>query len=731
MADISSHGATNGLISEEEGLYGFSSDPNIVAVEPGAQHGATIYRRMGNAVVAEHVPFKPWFLAGDLPRKYSHIAFKPLDGTGLNRLITADTAAAARQLRFELRDAGVPTLGFESVRGYLILSGQTLFKGMAFNDIHRMQFDIETNGLDPNPESGRVFMVAVSDNRGLSRLIEGPEPELLQEFVDLVRSTDPDVLEGHNLFGFDLPFLIKRAARWGVDLALGRDGSAPVVGRERAYSVGGNTRPFSPVHVHGRHCIDTFLVVQRFDWAKGALTSYGLKACARQFGFAAADRVELPGKEIASIYATDPERVRTYAGQDAIETRLLADLITPVEFYQTQMMPDSYELTALAGSGEKINAMFIRAYLHAGRSVPIKRAMQPFPGAYTEVRKSGLLEDVVKADVESLYPSLMLSNKIAPRQDTLGFFLPALQGLTTRRIDAKQAASRASTVASAQYLDGLQNSYKVLINSFYGYLAGPFPWNDGEAAGRVTSLGRDTVIAIAKRLTQDGSQVIEVDTDGVYFVPPAGIRGERAEREYVARVGSILPDGVRLAFDGRYRKMISLKTKNYVLEGYDGSVVLKGASLRSRSDESFFRKFLQEAIACLLLGDARAASHLYLESARNLASGQVPARELSRRERVTSRTFVSAQKRRLAEAAAGVSEGEHIHVYSRADGTLGLVPESGNVADFAPDTDIYLEKLYRFACRLEPAVGAPFSDLFPAPAKLRYALSGQGVLELF
>jgi DNA polymerase, archaea type len=731
MADISSQPFSGGALSEEEALYGFSSDTCIVAVEPGIENGATIYRRIGNAVVAEHVPFQPWFLAGEVPRKYRHTQCTELNGSGLNRLIRADTARAARELRFELRNAGIPTLGFEPVRAYLMLSGQTLFKGMAFNDIHRMQFDIETNGLDAHAEDGHVFMVAVSDNRGLQRILEGPEPTLIQEFVRLVQEVDPDVLEGHNIFGFDLPFLMQRAARHGLLLALGRDGSAPVIGRERTYAIGGNSRPFSPVHVHGRHCIDTYLVVQRFDWAKGALTSYGLKACARQFGFAADDRVELPGAQIAAIYRSNPEKVRIYAEQDAIETRLLADLITPVEFYQTQMMPDSYEQTALAGSGEKINAMFIRAYVRAGCAVPVKGQSRPFPGAYTEVRRSGLVQRVVKADVESLYPSLMLANSIAPGKDTLGFFLPALQGLTRRRMAAKKAALEASEEGTRNYLDGLQNSYKVLINSFYGYLAGPFPWNDGEAAGQVTALGRDTVIAISNRLTADGSEVIEVDTDGVYFVPPPGIEGEAAEQAYVASVGSILPEGVRLAFDGRYRRMISLKTKNYVLESYDGKVVLRGASLRSRSDEPFFREFLRTAIGCLLEAKPQEASALYLRAAMLLGSNSVEPLQLSRRERVTSKTFRSGQKKRLAEAAAGISEGDYVLVYSRTDGSLGIVPESGELSDFTPDIKIYLEKLYRFACRLEPAIGYAFATLFPPPDRLISRISGQGVLDLF
>ena len=89
-------------------------------------------------------------------------------------------------------------------------------------------------------------MIAVSDNRGLLAILEGDEPELLDQLIELVAARDPDVIEGHNLYGFDLPFLLTRARRHGITLALGRDGSELRQGRERNYAIGGTTRPFVP-----------------------------------------------------------------------------------------------------------------------------------------------------------------------------------------------------------------------------------------------------------------------------------------------------------------------------------------------------------------------------------------------------------------------------------------------------------------------------------------------------
>lgn len=707
-------------------LYGQDPMTHIVSVEPDPEIGAWVYRRLEGRVQAARVPYRPWILLTEYPETPLQGAeLTRLEGEGYRILAEFVSPAAFQSARFRLRDEHREHLTYPGgARMPLLRSGRTLFKGMAFENLVRLQFDIETSGLNPEHPECRLLLIAVSDSCGLLQLLEGDEPEILAQFVALVSERDPDVLEGHNIFGFDLPFLLRRAERHGVRLPLGRDGSEPRVGQERNYAIGGNSRPFTPVYLYGRHLVDTYLVVQRFDWARGALSSYGLKECARVFGFAAQDRVELPRDRIAELYARDPDLVREYARQDVVETRLLADLITPVEFYQTQMTPDNYGQVVTCGNGEKINAILMRAYLAAGIAIPRQQPPRPYAGAYTDVRKTGVLDRVVKADVESLYPSLMLTHQISPRSDTLQIFLPALRELTRRRLEAKRKAAEG---AGFHYWDGLQNSFKVLINSFYGYVGGPFHWNDYEAAERVTELGRELVQEVSGRITAAGGEVIEVDTDGVYFTPPVEIADEEAEREFVARAGSFLPEGIRLAFDGRYAAMLSLKTKNYVLVTYSGRRVYKGASLRSRADERYGRRFLTQAVDCLLAHDPGAVAALYAQTLDDLFRRRIPIEDLVRRERVTDKTFHSGLKRRAAAVARNVPVGEYVLVYEKEDGSLGLL------ADYAGDENVryYMDKLYKFARRLREAFDGAFDRLIPKPTAQGMPQAIQTSLDLF
>ncbi len=712
-------------------LFGADSETHLVAIEPDYTEGVWVYRRTPDGVTRTHEPFRPWILlTAPPPFDLPAAEITTLEGEGYNVCVEFENQSAYTQGRFLIRDAHLSNTTYPGgAKMALIRSGRTLFKGMTFDEIVRFQFDIETDSL--TPENGTILLIAVADNRGLVELIEGDEKSILERFAALLVERDPDVIEGHNLLGFDFPFVMTRAQQHGIRLTIGRDGSEPRIGNERNYSIasGSNTRPFRPVYVHGRHVLDTYLIVQRFDWAKQALTSYGLKECARVFGFAEADRVELPRDKMAEIYRDDPELVRLYARQDVIETGRLAALITPIEFYQTQMIPDNYANVAITGNGEKINSIFVRAYMNAGRAVSRSQPVRPYAGGYSEVRQTGVLDRIVKADVESLYPSLMLTHGIAPSGDSLGIFLPALKELTTRRFDAKRRAANAETPDESHYWEGLQGSFKVLINSFYGYLGGPFAFNDYDAAEQVTEKGRTLVVDVAERMEQSGSVVIEIDTDGVYFVPPSHIQEEEAERAYVAEIGSVLPEGIRLAFDGRFAAMLSIKTKNYVLVYYDGRKLYKGASLRSRADERYGRKFMTQAVDCLLAHDFDGVSELYAEAIDDLLHRRVPIDDLIRRERITENTFSSDQKKRSATVAQGVAVGEFVLIYEKADGTLGKREDYAN----DENTKYYMDKLYKFAKRLEEVFGdaATFQKLIPKPNAQGLPKNLQTSLDLF
>src|SRR4029077_7277263 len=123
-----------------------------------------------------------------------------------------------------------------------------------------------------------------------------------------------------------------------------------------------------------------------------------------------------------------------------------------------------------------------------------------------------------------------------------------------------------------------------------------------EAAARVTQIGRDLLQKMIDWLNARGAQVIEVDTDGIYFVPPANADGD----ELRDALGKELPPGIEVEFDEQFESMFSYKAKNYALLTRDGEVILKGGALKSRGLEKFQRNFLEEMIKLLMQGKPEA-----------------------------------------------------------------------------------------------------------------------------
>jgi DNA polymerase I len=700
-------------------LYGANPDERLLAVEPAGPERMRLFRRTADGrVEREEVGFAPWLLAAR-PEPWAAIRPRPelarLEGEHeLRYLVRFPTWPAFAEAARAARDAGETFFRFRSpVEQYLVASGRTLFKGMVFEDLRRLQLDIETTGFDPARADAEVIVAALRTEGGHEEVLaqEAGEADLIARLNQRLAALDPDVIEGHNLFNFDLPFLAARAARHGLSLGWGRDGSPVRIAEARArFKVGALTMPFTPAYVYGRHVVDTYQQIQRYDTA-GNLSSYGLKAAVEALGLTRPDREFVPGERIREVWASDRERLLRYALDDVRDVDVLSRLATPTEFYQTQLLPRSFQAVATGGPGEKINDLMVRAYLSQHHSVPTARSARDYPGGHAELLEVGAFSPVVKCDVESLYPSIMLREGISSAADTLGTYLPMLADLTRRRLEAK-ARSRTTVGAERAMWEGMQGSFKVLINSFYGYLGyGGGLFNDYDAAERITLAGQGLVKRVVERLRATGATPIEVDTDGVYFVPPPGVRGEAEEAAYVAAIGECLPAGIRLAHDGSYVGMLSLRLKTYALLDHRGTMLLKGSALRSRRMERCLRQFLQEAARDFLLGQREAAREAYFALAERVRARDLEPADFAQWGMVQEETLATqARMKRLVERVGArpgqpVRSGDRLEYYERQDGELALIEEYAD-----DESTAYLLRRLR-------DVAERFRALFPSDAE--------------
>ncbi len=709
------------MLRTEELLYGTDPTPRIVAADFVSGTKIRCYQRTdGGATETIEESFQPWLLAArETPWQAasSGVVITELNGQHpLRYLVQFDDWYAHTDAVRSARDASESFFRLNSpVEQYLVATGKSLFKTMVFEDLRRLQVDIETTGFDPAIEDNRIILIALRTSGGSEELLrlEDSEAELIQKVNERIAFYDPDVIEGHNIFNFDIPFLASRAGRFRLQLRWGRDDTPIWIGNaQQRFKVGPLTLPFTPCSVNGRHFVDTYQQIQRYD-SGGKLTSYGLKNAVEALGLTRPDREFIPGEEIRHVWQSDRERVERYALDDVRDVNLLSELALPTEFYQTQLLPRSLQGVAIGGTGEKINDLMIRAYMLQGESIPLAGEARDYPGGHAELIEVGTFKPVVKCDVESLYPSIMLTESIAPKTDTLGAYLPMLKDLTERRLHAKVQSRKTSGAEQAMW-EGLQTSFKVLINSFYGYLGyGRGFFNDFDAAEKVTRSGHRIIKQTVDALRQTGSKPIEVDTDGVYFVPPASLQNEDEERDYVESIGANLPAGIRLTHDGRYQAMLSVRLKNYGLLTYDGRIILRGSALRNRRMERCLRSFLLDATHAFLVEDRDSARVLYFDLADRMQRHALPVSEFSQWSMLNQDT-VQAQprlKRLVDRVPSHIRSGERIEIYEREDGELGLAEEY----EGDENTSYLLRRLHDTAARFDALFTSQseFSAFFP------------------
>ena len=381
---------------EDEWVWGWDSTPGIVSVWADLQGCASVWRRIPKTgeLVSEEARFRPWLVLDRLDdlqhlgsrfgpegRGRAPITYRELDGAGSLRflvsaedgraLVAAVLEGATRRLGrriFHLRELGKETvLALVPEEQYLVATGRNYFRDVSFDGLHRMQFDLETTGL--NPERDRIFMIAVRYPSGAAEILEARidgnagEATLIRELIAKVTAADPDVIENHNLHGFDLPFLARRAQILGVPLALGRIGPPGL--RVRAArrgatedSEGRRVRYVAP----GRELIDTLDAVLRYDFATRELPNHGLKTVARHLGIAGPDREQIRGDQVYAVYQRDPERVRRYATADVSEVAAIARMLGGAAFALAQIAPRRYERLADAGAATGIiDPLLVRA----------------------------------------------------------------------------------------------------------------------------------------------------------------------------------------------------------------------------------------------------------------------------------------------------------------------------------------------------------------------------------
>lgn len=473
-------------------LYGKDSTLGVVGLEVSDGHVELFIRQEDGSVVSEIRSNRYWVLAHERPH-HSWIRMKgDLHYKWGKQFSEREEFMKGRNFTKKYDNYSI----WNPQESTMVNKGITYFKGMKPEDLSVLSFDLETTGLDPHAKDAKILLISNTFRSSSGELTRRlfcydefeDQREMLSEWSRWVNEMDPMILCGHNIFGFDLNYMIETA---GDVLTIGRDGSTLVQdGRESYYRIDQSRGlSYKNVKCYGREIVDTMMLAYKYDAAKKKYDSYRLKYIIAKEGLEKEDRVMYDAGEIRHNYQ-DPvewEKIKDYCRDDSDDALTLFELMSPSMFFLTQIVPKTFQSIIQGATGSAINSIMVRAYIQDQHSIPAASEASGYEGAISD-GIPGVYRNAKKWDVASLYPSIILQYQIKDRvKDPKDYFIGLVEALTKRRLEHKTLAKE----TGSKYYSALEQSEKQLINSFYGFLGAPgLQFNAPYNAAEITRLGR-------------------------------------------------------------------------------------------------------------------------------------------------------------------------------------------------------------------------------------------------
>ncbi len=641
-------------------LFGADSSEGLVGAAERKGGMSLWWRRPGSSeTTVEDIDYKPWLLCSHrelLDAVKPEPQISALKGENLYRWMVAceDWAqqseiekllSKAYRSNKDAFEAEPGWSGADAVTEYLLSSGRTFFKGFAQDDLHVLYIALRaynTDGAeyaDASVPSDRIIMLGLSDGKGWQQILTlgedglSDEAALIGKLRDVIAERNPDILCGHDLYKGSLGYICARIKNLKLKapqlLNWGRDGSVMKVRASRAPAAEKQLE-YPRADVAGRHLVDTWFLTQYYDIVKRDLERYDAPYVANYLEPALGLPEPLAPWDYDQLFDGERDKLKADVINELNAAAEITRMLLPSYFAQSQMLPLSLQDCVVRGNAVKINHLLMREYLRRGESIPEPAETWTTTGGYTELRRTGIIPNVLNADIASLYPSIMLKDGVKPRQDTGDVYVPMLRELTHRRLEAKKEARSHPDKNVRVMADARQAAFKIFINSFFGYLGtSRMNWADAEQAGYITRNGQLLVNQLAEAVSQEGGSIIEIDTDGVYFTAE-GIESQEAGEALVAKVSTHLPDGINVELGGFYPSMLSHKVKNYALLCSDGEIIVKGSGMKSRGLEPFLHAFMQHGIACVLRGEPEKIEARYEELKSAISERRIDIRQLAK-----------------------------------------------------------------------------------------------------
>ena len=611
------------------------------------------------------------------------------------------------------------------------------------------------------------------------------EQDVINAWISIIAEEKTDVLVGYNVFQYDWKYVYGRSQMLVEDSTaedtvfldkLGRlnEGGGAVVERELASNAFGQ---------NFFYYMDTPGIIQLdlLQWMRKNrnLESYSLNNVSKLY--LGDQKDDLPAMKIFEKFegdANDRAVIAKYAAQD---TLLPLKLMTKLAIFEDiTEMANAVKVPVdwIGFRGQQVRAyscLFGKAR-EMEYAIPDDKAWaaeEKFEGATVlEPKKGAYFTPIAALDFASLYPSIIRAHNMSPEtlvmnskhgnipgveyyeittgigtfrysQKSQGVVPALLDDLAKFRKNAKKlmaAAHKEGDDFKEALHDASQRSYKVVMNSVYGFLGaskGFLPCVP--IAASVTATGRNMIDVAARRAVEllPGSEVIYGDTDSIMVKMklPEGKNQEDINDHFeVAKwlAGEITKEYRApndLEFEKIYYPYILYSKKRYAAIKFEdpeekGKVDVKGLALVRRDFSPITREILKESLDTILFAkDTPTAVTETREKIRKVLDNEYPMEKF-----VMSKTLKTGYKNEMQPhliVANKIFDRTGFPVPSGARVPFVYVEDKGNIdakqsmraedPTYAKDNNLIIDRLFYIEHQLLKPLVSLFGPLVKKP----------------
>ncbi|MFH1770491.1 MAG: DNA polymerase II [archaeon] len=347
------------------------------------------------------------------------------------------------------------------------------------------------------------------------------EKDLLDKFQEIVLELDPDIITGWNVIDFDFYKLSEKFKQHGMNFRIGRIDDNCVVKLQESFFRD------SSANIPGRIILDGIHLLKS---SHIKLQDYKLDTAAKKFlGEKKLIGSKNKGEEIELAFKNNPQKLADYNLNDSQMVLDILDKTGVLNLTLKRSLLTGIQLDRVKGSISAFDSLYLRELRKKGYVAPsanFSDREERIKGGYVMKSKPGIYDYVIVCDFKSLYPSIIRTFNIDPfthvpdcKGKNLikapnGACFRKEKGILSDMIEMLWAARD-----EMKKKNDLTASYaiKILMNSMFGVMANPvFRFHSNDVANAITYFGQHLIKLTAKKIEENGFEVIYGDTDSIF-----------------------------------------------------------------------------------------------------------------------------------------------------------------------------------------------------------------------